>query len=172
MADIKLRYTLYDTWQPSTVANAQATLFQVPQGGDATHTQSFTNMRGAGALPQTEMFEIDWIGLVVDSAPAVADILKLFYGGIAEIRVADFSMLVTPLSLLVARSAYSGDNVQATPADTPTIGLLGDGFYLDQHIMIGGAIPFKVLLTQSQALAATRNLKFIFSGLYTIHTAG
>lgn len=172
MAQIPLRYFLYDTWQPAAVANAESILFQVASGGDATHNEQFTNMRGAGSLPQTEQMEVDWIGVIVDSVLAKADLVKWIDGALLEIRVADFSVIKAPVALFIAQSAFGGTQIQAAAADSFTIGYLGDGFELDKHIMLPGGTPFKVRMLQGPALAGTSNMKVVLGGIYTVSGQG
>lgn len=166
MAD--LRYFLYDTVTYGATANAESILFQVASGGDATHNEQFTNMRGAGSLPQQEKFEVDWIGMVVDSVFAKADLVQVLDSSIFEIRVADFSVIKAPAALFIAQSAYGGAPLQATIVDTPTIALLGDGYELDKHIEINGGTPFKVRILQGPAVTAGTKFKVILGGIYTV----
>lgn len=163
-----LRFMIYDTWQPSTVANAQQVLFQSPSGADATHTPIFTNMRGAGSFPQTEKMVVDKISIFLDKTIAVADIAKWLFGGNFEFVLANISVLQLPLQALVAHDAWSGALVEGTPADAPTIGLLGMGWTLDKVLEIEGATPFKAILTQGLALSAQTNVKVALEGIYTI----
>lgn len=172
MADIPLRYFLYDTVVFGATANAESILFQVASGADATHNEQFTNMRGAGSLPQTESMEVDWIGVIIDTLLAKADVVKIFDGSILEIRVADFSVIKAPTALFIAQSAYGGNQIQAAAADSMTIGLLGDGYELDKHIMLPGGTPFKVRMLQGPAVGAGANLKVVLGGTYHVSGQG
>lgn len=163
-----VRWQLYDTWQPSTVANLQTTLFQVSQGGDANHPPNVTNMRGAGSLPQTEKMIVDRIKIQVDKALPIADLSKWFYGSILEVIVANTQLLQVPVSSCITASAWSGSLIEASGVDTPTVGLLGDGFALNPMIQLLGAMTFKVNLTQALALSAAAFIKVILEGVYTI----
>lgn len=163
-----VRWQLYDTWQPSTVASLQTTLFQVSQGGDANHPPNVTNMRGAGSLPQTEKMVVDKIKVQVDKALPIADLSKWFYGTILEIIVANTQILQLPVSSCIAQSGWSGSLQETSPADTPTVGLWGEGFSLLPVINLAGAIPFKVNVTQNLALSAAAFIKIVLEGVYTI----
>jgi hypothetical protein len=163
-----IRFMLYDTWQPGVTASAQQVLFQVAQGADSTHTESFTNMRGSGSLPSQEKMVVDKISVIVDKALAIADLTKWIYGSILEIRVSDFSRIKGPVAKFIDASAWSGSVIEAAAADTPTVGLVGDGYELDKFIEINGGTPFKVLLTQNLALSAATNIKVVLEGIYTV----
>ena len=163
-----VRWGLYDTWQPSTTASVQQTLFQVSQGGDANHPPNVTNMRGAGSLPQTEKMVVDTVKVIVDKALPIADLSKWYYGSIIEIIVANLQVLQIPVSQCIAHTAWSGSLVEATGVDTPTVGLLGLGFKLDPVITLGGAITFKVNMTQNLALSAAAFIKVVLEGVYSI----
>lgn len=160
--------TLYDTWQPGTTASAEATLFQTPQGGDSTHTESFTNCRGAGQLPSGEKFEIKKVKLIIDEMIAEADFDTRLYGGFLEVRVKDKTLLKAPAQMFFAHSAYGGNNLQATAALIQSIGPLGDGFALDIPILINGGERFTVRCVQGAAFAAAIDHKVVLEGILSL----
>lgn len=166
MADY--RYDLYDTYVFGAAASS-GRLFQTAMGGDATHIQSFTNMRGAGQLPQSEKFVIDWIGAVVDFVPLIANVGKLALASNIELIIANQSVLLVPLARVIADSAYGGHAFQAVAADLAIIGQLGNGFSLADHpLLINGGTQFTVVVNQGTAVAAASNVKFILSGVLSI----
>lgn len=172
MAEVLLHYQLYDTWTPSTTANQQTPLFQVIKGGDSTHNLQFTNMRGAGALPQTEKMLVKKIRVQPDVIIPKADLLLIYYNALLEIKVADFSYLNLPVLQCIDHAAWSGAALQASIADQMTVGPIGEGFELQYPIPLGGAVPFTVLLTQGAALSGASRLKVILEGDYTMFTQG
>lgn len=160
--------TLYDTWQPGTAAGAEALLFQTPQGGDATHTESFTNSRGAGVLPSGESFLIKKVKLIIDEQIAEADFDTRLYGGYIELRVKDKTLLKAPAQMFFAHSAYSGNNLQATAALIQSIGPLGDGFVLDLPVTIKGGERFQVRCVQGAAFASAIDHKVVLEGVLSL----
>lgn len=164
----ELDFVLYDTVPFGATANAEFNLFQITQGGDSTHNEQFTNMRGAGALPQNESFKVNWIGVVVDFQTVKADVDTMFNSSFLEVRVADFSRLKAPTALFVSNSAYGGGALEATIVDTITVGLMGDGFHLNIPIDIKGGDPFRVRVVQGPAITAASNMKVCLRGTYSI----
>jgi len=160
--------TLYDTWQPSTVASAEAILFQTPQGGDSTHTESFTNSRGAGVLPSGEKFTIKTVKLILDKMIAEANFDTRLYGGFIELRVKDKTLLKAPAAMFYAHSAYGGHFTQATAALTQAVGPLGNGFTLDIPIIINGGERFQVRCVQGAAFAAAMDHKVVLEGVLSL----
>lgn len=164
-----LRYYLYDTAILSTVVNTEFQLFKVPQGGDATHTENFTNMRGAGSLPTEEKFIIDWVGVIIDYDTVIGDIRKMWLKSFLEIRVNDKSVLKAPLIMFSNQNMYGGHYTQAAAADQYAVGPMGDGMELDKKIEIPGGTSFFIRLFQGTALsAATCNTKVVLGGVYTL----
>jgi len=150
----KYRYTLYDTIVFGTSAQNDQALFQVPQGGDTTHTKSFTNMRGAGALPAQEKFDIDKVGVYCDFNNLVpADLINMWIGNYLEIRVADNSALFIPLRAAAQYNAYAGHYSQGTAANGTMGGLVGDGYVLDYPIHVEGGVAMRVNVPQITALS-------------------
>lgn len=150
----KYRYTLYDTIVYGTTAQSEQALFQTPQGGDVTHTKSFTNMRGAGSLPTQEKFTVDKIGVYADFNNLVpADLINMWIGNYLEVRVADNSELLIPLRAAAQYNGYSGHYSQASGANATLGGLVGDGYYLDIPIEIPGGTALRVNVPQITALS-------------------
>lgn len=164
-----LDYVLYDTAVFTNVANTEQVLFQVAQGGDATHTESFTNMRGSGALPQEEAFACIRIGVTVDFDTAgEEDYTTVWRGSFLEVRVSDKTVLKAPLALFSAANMYGGHYSQAAAANNAVIGLQGDGLKLDIPITIKGGTAFRVRVVQANATsAASKNMKVWLRGTLT-----
>lgn len=160
--------TLYDTWQPGTTANAEATLFQTAQGGDSTHTESFTNARGAGQLPAGEKFVIEKVKLIIDEQIAEADFDTRLYGGFIEVRIKDKTVLKAPAQMFFAHSAYGGHFTQATAALTQSIGPIGDGFTLKLPLTLNGGERFQVRCVQGAAFAAAIDHKVVLEGILSL----
>lgn len=160
--------TLYDTWQPGTTASAEAMLFQVPQGGDSTHTESFTNCRGAGVLPTGEKFLVKKVKLIIDEMIAEADFDTRLYGGFIEVRIKDKTVLKAPAQMFFAHSAYGGNNLQATAALIQSIGPLGDGFILDLPLTIAGGERFQVRCVQGAVFASAIDHKVVLEGILSL----
>lgn len=164
-----LSYVLYDTAQFGTSGNVDHQLFQVPQGGDATHDESFTNARGGGTLPNDESFEVNRIGIVTDYEVVEADLPALYIDSFVEVRVGDRTVLKAPLALFAMRSAYGGHFAQAAAANQSLIGLVGDGFKLDTPINLPGGQSFKVKVHQGTAVAAAdSSIKVCLFGTLTM----
>lgn len=160
--------TLYDTWQPGTTASAEASLFQTAQGGDTTHTESFTNARGAGQLPAQEKFEIRNIKLIQDEQIAEADFDTRLFGAFIELKLKDKSLLKAPASMFFAHSSYSGHFTQATAALTQAIGPMGEGFQLEIPIMIEGGQRFVIRCVQGAAFASAIDFKVVLEGILSL----
>lgn len=164
-----LDYTLYDTAIFGTVANFESVLFQVAQGADVTHIESFTNMRGAGALPQEEAFKCNWIGVAVDFTSTLPqDYKAMWLGSFLEFRLSDKTVLKAPLAMFAAASGFSGHYSQAAAADNAAIGLMGNGYTLDIPIEISGGTAFRVRIVQGTVLSAvSKNVKVLLNGILT-----
>lgn len=149
----KYRYTLYDSMIFGTAAQAEQPLFQVQQGGDTTHTKSFTNMRGAGSLPNQESFTIDKIGVYMDFLNLVpADLENVWLSNYLELRVADNSVLLIPLRAAAQYNGFNGFYSQAAAANASLGGLVGDGYALDLPILVPGGTALRVNMPQVTAL--------------------
>ncbi len=161
--------TLYDTAVFGTTAGAEHTLFQVAQGGDSTHVEAFTNMRGAGSLPNDEDFRVDEIAVFPDVNASAADLQNMTIGSFLEVRVSDKTVLKAPLAMFMKHAAYGGLYTQATAANEALIGLLGDGYKLPIPIAIPGGTSFRVRIYQGTAMsAASQNLKVALNGVLTM----
>jgi len=164
---MKYRYTLYDTIVFGVAAQGEQALFQVPQGGDVTHTKSFTNMRGAGALPNQEKFSVDKIGVYADFNNLVpADLINIWIGNYLELRVADNSVLLIPLRSAAQYNAYSGHYSQAAAANAALGGLVNDGYALDIPVDIPGGTAMRVNVPQITALSVGAvNVRILLHGI-------
>lgn len=166
MAD--LSYVLFDTAPFGNAAGVEMLLFQVQQGGDSTHTEQFTNMRGPGFLPQKEIFVVDKISSVVDVVLAEADVQSWFRATFLEIRLNNQTYLKIPIVLTVDGSLYGGHFTQAAAANRALIGVQGDGYELKMPIKIEGQQPFVVRILQGTALAAANQfIKVCLHGVYS-----
>ena len=164
-----LDYILYDTAVFGTVANFESVLFQVAQGADVTHVESFTNMRGAGALPQEEAFKCNWLGVTVDFTSTLPqDYKAMWLASFLEFRLSDKTVLKIPLAAAAAYSAFSGHYSQAAAADNAAVSLMGNGYTLDIPIEISGGTAFRVRVVQGTVLsAASKNVKILLGGILT-----
>ena len=161
-------YTLYDSLNFGATANAENILFQTVQGGDSTHTETFTNMRGPGQLPTNEAFTVSKVALIVDKVMAKADVINMFMTSIFQLIVANLTILKVPSQMVVAYSAYGGSILEATIADTMSIGLLGNGYSLDLPVKIKGGTPFQVRVLSGQAVTASSLIKAALIGTLTM----
>lgn len=165
---MELRYDLYDTFPVSATVPNDLQLFKVAQNADNTHTEQYTNMRGAGFLPNNEKFVIDWIGCVIDDAWIQADDFGIFHKSFLLFAVQDQVLLKAPLARFIAHSAYGGFYTQTAAATAALIGLHGSGYLLDKPITLPGGVQFYVRLQQNVAASGTLQLKVIMSGIYTL----
>lgn len=150
----KLTYPLFDTMLFGTAVQVEQALFQVQQGGDATHTKSFTNMRGAGALANSESFICKKIGVFMDFNTIVeADIESLWIGNYLELRVNDQTMIIAPLRLFAQYNGFVGHFTQAAAANDVMGGLQNDGYELEIPIMIPTGVAFRVNIPQNTVLS-------------------
>lgn len=162
-----LRYALYDTYVFGAAASS-GRLFQVAEGGDATHVTAFTNSRGAGVIPQNEKFTIDRIYAIEDYIPLIANRVNITIASWIELIVSNRSVLKIPLILCWYNNAYGGHFAQAAAADLAVIGRMGQGYDLTDHpIVIDGGNQFVVVVNQGTAVAAASNVKFVLNGILT-----
>lgn len=169
MARIDLRYPLYDSVIFGTTAVGEQLLFQVPQGGDTTHTKSFTNARGAGFLPQNESFKVDNIGVFTDFNHLVpADLYNIWISNYLFVRVSDQTLFFAPLRSCARFQNFVGHYSQATAANGTFAGLAGDGMKLDVPIIIPGGVQFGVTVAQVTALSvANVPIRVVLDGILT-----
>lgn len=163
-----LDFTLYDTAVFGATANAESVLFQLAQGADATHTEAFTNSRGAGQLPQTEQFTCRWIGVRPVHALVEADIEPIWRGSFLEVRIADQTVLKAPLALFAAYAAFGGHFTQAAGANRVMAGLAGTGMELAHDIVIPGGTAYRVRVVQGPAVTAGSNMVVMLRGTLAI----
>ena len=150
----KYRYTLYDTMVFGVAVQPEQALFQVQQGADATHSKSFTNMRGAGSLPNQEKFSIDKIGVYVDfNVVLPADLYNIWLGNYLELRVADNSVLLIPLRAAAQYNSFGGHYSQAAAANGTMGGITNDGYELDIPVDVPGGTGLRVNVPQSTVLS-------------------
>lgn len=162
-------YILFDTAPFGNVANNEMILFQTPQGSDATHTEAFTNMRGAGSLSQGESFKVNKISVMLDFIGIAVDLQSVWIGNFLELRVSDKTVFKSPLPPLANSSFYSGVNNQTAAANFAEFGPVGDGYELAIPIVIPGGTLFRVRVFQVTALSAvSRNMKVLLHGTYSI----
>lgn len=162
-------FTLYDTVPMGNVAAVETVLFQVAQGGDATHTEAFTNSRGAGTLPQGEAFSINNVGVVpAFNTALLADYQDLWRNSFLQIRIADTNYLQIPLYLAAKRAGWLGVGLQTAAANDAMIGLAGDGYDLPIPIIVPGGKAWRVRVVQGIALsAANLNVIITLTGVLT-----
>lgn len=168
MPDIS--YMLYDTAIFGVTANTEHVLFQVAQGADAVHTEQFTNSRGAGVLPQQEQMVVNRVCVWQDFAPTTVVAARVVWlQSFLEIRVADETLLKIPIIAAAYRGAVGAVFGVAVAADNAWGGPMGEGYYLDNPIVIPGGTGFRVRVLQSlAAVAAASNMKVALSGVLTI----
>lgn len=151
---MKITYPLFDTIVFGNATQAEQALFQVPQGGDTTHTKTFTNMRGAGALPVQENFTVKKIGVFVDFLVVLpSDLYNIWIGNYLELRVADQTLIQAPLRVFAQYNAFTGHYSQAAAANGTLGGIQNDGYELEDPIVIKGGTAFRVNVPQNTALS-------------------
>lgn len=151
---MKLWYPIFDTMVFGNAVQAEQALFQVPQGGDTTHTKSFTNMRGAGAFPVQENFNVYAVGVFVDfNVVLPADLYNVWIGNYLELRVADQTMLQVPLRACAQYNSFNGHYSQAAAANGTLGGIQNDGYELKNPVPIKGGTAFRVNIPQATALS-------------------
>lgn len=163
-----LSYTIYDTAPFDDTGGETFTLFRVAQGGDTTHTKSFTNARGAGQFPAEESFLVNKICVWVDDDATAADMAALWENSYLEFRVRDETMLLSPLSEFAANGAYGGHYSEASASDEAIIGKAGNGRVLEIPVNIPGGTTFRVDVYQGAAMSADPiNVKVALYGTLT-----
>ena len=168
-----ISYHLYDTALFGVTAGVTHPLFQIIEGGDATHVSDFTNMRGAGQLPGNEKFSIRWIGVCFESNQVLADVDDWYLNGFVRLTYNNLVMLQSPIIPLIAYSDFGGHFTQAVAADRTVIGRSGSGYYVDPMIVVKGNTGFKVEVFQGVAIAtASQRVKVILEGILSRPEAG
>lgn len=161
-------YPLFDTVVLGTAADTLHTLFQVSEGADSVHTAQFTNMRGAGILPQEERFVIRKIHAIVQGEVAEADLPLLFQGNYLEVVINNDTLFRAPLHLCSSHNAYGGAVNQAAAANNLAIGMMGMGLDINPTISLQGGRNFKVRVYQESALSVTENMLIVLEGVLTL----
>lgn len=162
-----LDWIFYDTAPFNTTAGAVHELFQVPQGGDATHVENYTNMSGAGALPPNHKFLVKAISIYPEMDIGQEEIQKIFNKSFVEIIVGDRVFLKCPIAHLAAPQQFTRHYSQAAAADGENITFSGPLFELNIPIEIPGGTPFKVNITQVVATTAAEQVKCLLIGNLT-----
>lgn len=157
-------YDLFDTVPFGVAANKTFALFKTGECADATHTRSYTNMRGNGSLPVNEEFLVRSIHLIAESAPPIADVEALYTNNYLEFIYNNTSILRSPLRAFASLSDWSGQFNLAVAADQSIIGAVGMGRNLSIPILLKGGTSFEVDIFQSAVLSAAFNLKLILRG--------
>lgn len=161
-------WMLYDTAVFGTSAGVTSSLFQVSEGGDATHTSDFTNSRGAGVIPTNEKFLINWIGVTFESNIVEADVDDWYVAGYVRIFIANLICFHAPILPLIAHSAFSGVLAQAAAANRALVNRLGNGYNFRQPLSLKGGDAFKVEVYQGTLLAtASMRVKILLDGILT-----
>jgi len=160
------RYILYDSLATGTAA-FDTLLFQVASGADTTHTETFTNMRGAGSLPATEKFTLQRIGVVIPPTLAPADYAALLGGSLLQFRLLNQVLVWIPLVAAIEYSKTNAFYTLATAANQNAFGFLHDGFALDPAIDIAGGEKFDVRVKTTAATAASYTLVVCLDGILT-----
>lgn len=161
-------WTLYDTAVFGATASVDHELFKVSQNGDSTHTQSFTNSRGAGVMPSNEQFDVDTVIVSPDTDFDTDDRGDMWDGSFITIRVNNQDVFTAPLRMCAGYAAYSGHFTQAAAADASRIGLEGMGYRLNKPITIKGGMSFSVIVHQQVAITASMNVKTMLRGNLTL----
>lgn len=165
---VDLSWMLYDTALFGTVDNTPHTLFQVAEGGDATHVADFTNMRGFGVLPSTEKFVARKIGVALETNATESDAEDWFLDGYLRLYLANNVVFQAPTLALISNTGFNGHFAQAAAANRALIGRNGNGYELDPQLVIGGGVLFKVELYQGTVVAANNTrVKVMLDGILT-----
>lgn len=166
MADYS--FVLFDTALFSTVDETDFPLFQVAEGGDATHVKAFTNSRGAGQLPSTEKFTVKKVEVYPNERLTIADAGVWFIDGYLSIEVNNREIFRAPLAHVIGGPQPTGHFTQAVAADLSSLEFNGRGFEFDIPIEIPGGTPFKVILHQGNVTAvATQAIVCALTGTLT-----
>lgn len=161
-----LSYVFFDTL-PTGTAVLDALLFQVARGGDATHTEDFTNGVGAGSFPQGQKMVVDKVGVLLEPAVTPADMDALMHASIFQIIINSQVQFWAPLALVVDNSAWNGFNNLAAAAGLQVTGMINDGYELKNPIVIEGGVNFSARIKTTVATAVTSKLVVVLYGTYT-----
>lgn len=165
---MKLTYPIYDSLPFGTAVQAEQALFQVQQGGDATHTKQFTNMRGAGSFPNNESMVVTKIGVFFDFNFTIeSDVENIWINNYLELRVNDQTMIIAPLRMFAQYNGYAGHFAQTALANDVMGGLQNDGYELPNPIVIPTGTAFRVNIPQNTVLTvAAVPLRCVLHGIY------
>jgi hypothetical protein len=164
MADRK--YILFDSIDTGTSV-FDTLLFQVASGADAVHSETYTNMRGAGSLPGAEKFTLNKISVIVPPSLTPNDTAALFKDSILQFRLLNQVLLWIPLIVAVDYSLHNGFFTLATAANNQVYGNLGEGYTVDPPIDIAGGEKFDVRVKTGNATSFTYRLVIALVGILT-----
>jgi hypothetical protein len=164
MADRK--YILFDSIDTGTSV-FDTLLFQVASGADAVHSETYTNMRGAGSLPGAEKFTLNKISVIVPPSLTPNDTTALFKDSILQFRLLNQVLLWIPLIVAVDYSLHNGFFTLATAANNQVYGNLGEGYTVDPPIDIAGGEKFDVRVKTGNATSFTYRLVVALVGILT-----
>ncbi len=156
MADYS--FILFDSAAFSTTDEVDFVLFQVAEGGDATHVKAFTNSRGAGQLPSVEKFSLKHIEVFPNERLVIADAGIWFVDGYLSLEIQNKEVFRAPLASVIGGPAPTGHFAQAVAADLSGLEFNGKGFDFEIPLEIPGGTPFKVTLHQGTVLATATQL--------------
>lgn len=162
-----LSYVFFDTLSTGTAA-FDTLLFQVAQGGDSTHTEDYTNSKGAGSFPAGQKFTVKKISVAFDPAITPADLSKIAIGSFIQLRVNDQVLFWSPLSYVFGKSGYQGFSNQAAAATLAAAGVISEGFDFETPVEIAGGVSFAVRIKTTQATAASTKLVCSMRGVFTM----
>lgn len=166
MADYS--FTLFDTALFSNVDEVDFPLFQVAEGGDATHVKSFTNSRGAGQLPSSEKFTLKHVEVYPNERLTIADAGVWFIDGYLSIELSNREIFRAPLLQVIGGAQPTGHFTQAVAADLSSLQFNGKGYTFEIPIEIMGGTPFKVVLHQGNVLGvASQAIVCALNGVLT-----
>jgi len=160
-----LDFILYDTAPLGTTANVEHNLFQNPQGSTATHTEDYTNMIGAGTLPEKLKFTIKKISVSLETGAASVDIRTAYLKSFLELIIGGRSYIKAPLIKFADAEGLRGHFAQATAATENMMSMIGEGFKLELPQTIEGGTPFRVRLFQVTAMGTARQMKVMLTGI-------
>jgi hypothetical protein len=162
-------YMLFDTAVFGAAAPTEFILFQSRQGSDGTHTETFTNSRGPGVMPQSESFKIEVVYVWPDFAPLEANVGTWFLASKLEVILADKLLLSLPLTVCLGQNRWGGADASTAAANQAHVSMDNGGFeLLDHPITLPPGEVFKVRLLQGTAAAASSNVKVGLQGILTL----
>lgn len=161
------QYVLYDTLATGTGA-LDALLFQVASRGDATHTETYTNMQGAGSLPSGYKMVVNKLALLFSPAMAAADLAALFTGSIVQFIYANVVEFWSPLAIIIGYNAWTGWSNLTAGAGLQAAGSEGHGYDFNPAFEIAGGVQFAVRIKSTNATGVSTNLVIALVGTLTI----